>query len=252
MEQLKAWKMKWPVVLIAMLMLAAFSACSSLPQSSSISTPSETIAVSGIGEATGLPDEATVQLGVNITADNVNEAVDQANATIDAITAAVLGFGIEAKDVQTTNFSVWTEQNFEFSPEGQTGEPRYRVDSTIQVRIAGVENASQVIGAALEAGANNVYGLTFGLSDPSELESTARADAIQDARARADQLAAELGLQVGEVLSVSEISGSVIPPFFGYGLDTAEVGLGGGAAPPVSPGELTVSVTVNMVYRLVR
>lgn len=210
----------------------------------------DSIAVSGFGEATGTPDMATVQLGVETRADSIAQAVETSNQTVERVTQALLDFGIAANDIQTTNFNVWYQEDFEPMTGQPTGERTYHVDSTVRVIVRDIGRVSQTIQAGLDAGANNVFGLSYGIDDTAELEAAAREQALQDARDRAGQLASSLGLTLGEPLMVSELVGGSV-------VSLAEVGLarglgGGGGGPPLSPGELTVSIQVDVMYAIER
>jgi hypothetical protein len=99
----------------------------------------------------------------------------------------------------------------------------------------------------LGAGANTLNGLSFGISDMKALEAEARTAAVADARERAQQLADAFGVTVGEVVSVSESFGS-FPLFADFG--GAKLDAIGGAAPSVSPGQLSVSVQVNLSFAI--
>src|SRR2546423_1358069 len=94
--------------------------------------PANTISVSGTGDAYGQPDQASVMLGVSVSDSDVSKAVTKSNESMTKITDAIKGLGIDAKDIQTTNFSVWPEQ-----PTDQNGQPSgntiFHVDSTVQI-----------------------------------------------------------------------------------------------------------------------
>lgn len=206
-----------------------------------------TIAVTGYGDASAEPDMATIQFGVSIKGDTVSQAVGESNRTIDAVIQALTDLGIPENDIQTTGFNLWPETQW----DPVTGQPTegviYHVDNTVNAKIRPVDLAPDAIEAALNAGANNVYGLTFGIEDPTPLQTQARSEALTDARVRAQQIATEIGVELGQELVVSEVSG--VTPFPAY----AEFGMGGGGgAPPVMPGESTVSVQLNVVYSFSR
>lgn len=232
------------VLLVSALALSgcnAFSAGTSAAES-----PRESISVSGFGEATGTPDMATIQLGVETRADNVAQAVEISNETVQQVTQALLDFGIAATDLQSTNFNIWYQDEFDPATGQSTGQRTYHVDSTINVTVHDISRISATIQAGLDAGANNVFGLTFGIDDSSELESEARGLALEDARDRADQLATALELTLGDPIVVSElVGGSSVSTF----REAAAFGLGGGGGgPPLSPGELTVGIQVDVMY----
>jgi len=212
-------------------------------------TGQETISVTGYGEARGDPDIATMNIGVNVVNTSIDAAVEESNETVARITAALKGMGILEADIQTTNFNVWKEDIY--SPEtGQvTGEQRYHVDSSVQVNVRDISLASQTLKVGIENGANNIYGPSFGIDNTDPLAAQARADAIADARARAEQVAAELGVTLGDVMSVKEISGG---PVFAYFAAPGLGGGGGGEGPPISEGSLTVSIQMEVNFSIVR
>jgi len=206
-----------------------------------------TITVTGIGEAIGLPDIAVIQLGVNVVNADVGEAVASANQTIEDVKRAVVRLGVAEQDVQTTNFTVWPEDVYDPQTGLLSGERRYHADSTLQITMRDVSKAGEVIRAGLDSGANNVYGLTFSIDDTTALESEARGEAISDASGRAQQLAEKLGVTLGSPIAVGETLGGGGGIFTGF-----ERAVGGGGGAPVSPGQLTVTVTVNVTYEIVK
>lgn len=207
----------------------------------------ESISVSGFGEATGVPDMATIQLGVEVKSDTISEAIDLSNQTVERVRQAVLGRGIPATDLQSTNFNVWPEDRYDPQTGQPTGERIYHVDSTLQVKVRDIGQVSQIIQTGLDAGATNIWGLTYGIDDSAALEAEARTKALEDAADRAQQLANALGLSLGDPIVVSELVGGFSPIF---GVEAAmRVGLGGGGGgPPLSPGELTVQIQVDVMY----
>jgi uncharacterized protein YggE len=207
-----------------------------------------TISVTGFGEANGVPDTAMIQLGVSILGDNVTPAIDESNAVMEAITAALSELGIPAENIQTTNFNVWPDERF--SPETGllTGERQVRVESTLQIKVAGTDLVGEVIQAALEAGANNIYGLSFSIDDSSALVSEARSAAIDDAKERAAEIAEAMGVELGDALIINE-STSSFPQFSGFAV--AETAIGGGA-PPLSPGQTTINAQINITFAISR
>jgi uncharacterized protein YggE len=205
--------------------------------------PAHVISVTGYGEAFGAPDVAYLQLGVSASGEEVGGVVESVNQTIDAIRTAMLQVGVAQEDLQTSNFSLWTDERY--NEGGPTGERYYRAENMVRVVIRDVDNIETVIDAGLAAGATNIYGLTFGIDDAAELEQTARLNAIADAQDRAAKLAAALGLEVGAPVSVSESIGGAYP--------MAEAamysGRGGGGA-VVEEGQLSVSVQVHITFAI--
>jgi uncharacterized protein YggE len=209
----------------------------------------ESISVSGFGEATGVPDMATVQLGVSVTSDTISAAIDLSNQTMDRVRQAVIGRGIAETDLQSINFSVWPEDKFDPQTGTQTGERIYHVDSTLQVKVHDIGQVSSIIQTGLDAGANNIWGLTYGIDDSAALEAEARTKALADAADRAQQLSDALGMPLGDPIAVSELVGGLSPIFAEAAFAR---GMGGGGGPPLSPGELTVQIQVDVMYSIDR
>jgi hypothetical protein len=236
-----------PLAVVAGLLLGACSTFGLTPGSYG-GTLVDTISVSGVGEAFGSPDIATVQLGVNVTNADIGDAVAESNAMMEAITAALVEMGVSAGDIQSTNFSVWPEDRYDPQTGQPTGERVYHVDSTVIAKIREIERAGEAIEVALDAGANNVYGLNFSIDDTAALESEARALAIDDAHERAAQLAEQFGVGLGEVVTISE---TTYGPPSTYSAVFQGVG-GGEGAPPISEGTLALNVMVNVTYAIER
>ncbi len=207
----------------------------------------ESISVSGFGEAVGEPDMATVELGVETEADNVATAIDLSNQTVERVTQALIDAGIADSDIQSTHFNVWREEGFDRLTGQPTDETTFHVDSTVRVKVRDIDQISRMIQTGLDAGATNVFGLTFGIDDSADLEAEARLLALDDAKDRAQQLADALGMTLGEPIIVSELVAGSPLGFVSEAALFRGMG-GGGGGPPLSPGELTVGVQVDLMY----
>ncbi len=239
------------VVLLIALALTIVG-CSVSPGNSALeasSSSAATITVTGFGQARGNPDRATVSVGVIFADEDITRAVEESNEIIARITNAVMGLGVEEADIQTTNFSIWAEEQWNRETGLRIEEKLYRVDSTIQINVNDTEKIGRILEASITNGANNVYGLSFGIQDPSDLAADARVRALDDARQRAEQIAQELGVTLGEVQRAVETSGASVMPFFesgGYDLE------GRGALPPISEGSMTVTVSMEVTFNISR
>jgi uncharacterized protein YggE len=234
------------LTLIGMALLVGLAACAPQPAASSGGVYLDNISVTGTGEAVGAPDIARISLGVNITSTSIAMAMDESNSVMEAITEALVELGVEAEDIQTSNFSIWPEDRFERALGETLAERSYRVENTVTVKVRDLSILAQVIEAALENGANNLYGLDFSVDDSSELAADARALAVADARAKAEQLAEELGVTLGEARIVSEQFGSV-----SVRAESARP-MGGGGGPAISEGSISVSVQVDVTFDMAR
>ena len=208
-----------------------------------------TISVNGTGTAYSAPDIAYVSLGVEILNADVTAAVNDANARMEAIKAALSELGIPDADIRTENFNIYRETFY--GPEGPTGEGQFRVNNSFRVTVRDISAVAQVLTTALEAGANSVGGVMFDIANRESVESEARGLAVEDARKVAEELAALMGVTVGEVVSISEGDVLFDPYYANYG------GRGGAVASdvsnvPVEGGSLAVNVGVSITFELVR
>jgi uncharacterized protein YggE len=204
------------------------------------------ISVRGTGIVTAKPDMANVQIGVQIQNASLDaaqsEATTRANALIDQIKKA----GVDEKDIATTQFSVEPVMNYR---ENQAPEVTgFRVTHMLSVKIRDINKAGQIIDDLVSSGANTVYGLSFGFSNPDALMNQAREQAVKNARATAEQLATLSGVSLGQVILVED-GGSNTPPV-PVAMPAAEMARGAGGAVPIQTGQQEVQVQVNVVYAI--
>jgi uncharacterized protein YggE len=236
------------VIVIAALSVGGFAlASANAPRNAQAAAPTtgdRGITVVGIGKVTGKPDVAHVTVGIETQAPSLQTAVDDNKAKMTVLLETLKKLGLADKDIQTSNYSVYTERVTPPAPgaEVSTDQMIYHVTNQVNVIVRDVNQLGDVLDKAVAAGANNIYGVNFSVEDTSKLESDARAKAVADAKSRAEELAQLNGLQLGEVLSVSEvIGGSAFP------MDYGVKGLGGGGT-PVQPGELEMSLSIQITY----
>jgi uncharacterized protein YggE len=203
-----------------------------------------TMTVVGEGTAEVDPDTAQATIGVQLTNENLEEATSAAQQRMAAVMTALQDQGIAEQDIQTTNFNIFVEQTR--GPEGQpTGEMLYHVNNDVQVTIRELSNIGTVLSAAIEAGANNIYGVNFSLTDASMARAQAREEALTKARTQAEDLAQLANVQLGEVVRINEIIDDQGPrpvPVQAEGI--------GGAGGPITPGQLEVTVRLEVTYAM--
>ena len=208
------------------------------------STMPRNITVIGEGRVKAKPDIAQAGIGVEIVGSDVKQASSDAAAAMEALLAALKAQGVTENDIQTSYYNIWVERPY--NPDGsQSTEVIYHVSNTVQVTIRDLSKVTTTLGAAIEAGANTINSVNFNLADPSELEVQARQEAVENAKATAEELATLNGVTLGEVTSVSEVITS--EPLLSTASYAAE-GIGGGAAGPLSPGEVEVTVQLQVSY----
>jgi uncharacterized protein YggE len=136
-----------------------------------------TITVVGAGKVGLVPDVARINVGAEVRADTVSEAKDEVDRQIAAIRTALDELGVEARDIQTSHYSI----NYDREPipvvrDDPAGSDHggYRVSNMLRVTVRDVERAGEVLDAVVEAGANQVYGATFTVSDEGRWQGPAR------------------------------------------------------------------------------
>ena len=161
----------------------------------------KTITVTGDGKVETVPDEAQLSLGVRTSGETAAEAMEENAQRMARVVRALRGAGVDEKDIRTEEISLSPRLK---RNEGVIG---YVAVSTVSAS-SGLKQLSEALDAAVEAGANQSYGLSLSRSDREQLYRAALKDAVADARAKAQALAAAGGFAVGAVVTVDESAGS--------------------------------------------
>jgi len=207
------------------------------------------ISVTGQGEASGPPDRAQISAGVQTLATTVAEASQENQAIVEAIMRALAQQGIDKKDMQTANYSIWPEQQHDPQQANQVRITGYRVSNVVNVIVKDINKVGEVLAAVANAGANSIHGVNFMVEDTAALEQSARAAAMADARTRAEELAKLAGVTLGEVLTISMSSGGGYPmPMMAARESYMMADMA--AAPGISPGQLDVNVQVYVTFAI--
>ncbi|MEW6716988.1 MAG: SIMPL domain-containing protein [Chloroflexota bacterium] len=205
-----------------------------------------TISASGTGTATVSPDVVDVQLGVETVSDNPAEAIGENTTKMNAVMNVLKDMEVAETDIQTLYYSMWVEQVYDENRQ-PTNEFRYHVANTVNIRLHDLTKIGSLLESATRAGANNISGITFGVADTEELEQNALDNALANARQKAERIAADMNVTLGKVKYVSEGGGYTAPVAY-YG-EKLGVG-GGGGAVPISGGQFTYSMTVQVVFEI--
>lgn len=162
------------------------------------------ITVTGVGRVVVVPDVADVRLGVTVTRSTVASARQGAAEVAKRILDAVVAAGVARADIRTASLQVQPE--YEYTDR----QPRLKGQQVIHqyvVTVRKLDDLGRVIDDSLVAGATTLDGVTFRTADPATAEAAARVAAVADARAKAEALAKEAGVSLGEVESISEVAG---------------------------------------------
>jgi hypothetical protein len=204
-----------------------------------------TVSVSGQGQFAVAPDIGEFSVGVEVSNESADVALDESNQLVEAVTAALIGIGIAEDDITLGSFSIWPEYDY----NKETPELRgYRVSHQLSVKVRDIEQTGTALSTAVDAGANVVYGVGFTVEDPSAALDQARALAFDNARHKAEELARLSGGSLGAIVSISENSYTPGP----VGREGAP-GAGDDAAStvPINPGDTTFTIDLQVVWELV-
>ncbi|MBI3286762.1 MAG: SIMPL domain-containing protein, partial [Chloroflexi bacterium] len=211
--------------------------------------PENVISVNGQGRASGEPDLAQIVVGVETRAETAREAAEENAEKMSAVREALRGLGVDEKDIQTTNYTIQPELKFDQFVKIEQRVIGYVVSNQVLIKVRDLDRVGEMLDAVTEAGANNIFGISFTIEDMQPLLDAAREQAVADARHKAQQLADFAGVRLGDLLNISEFSGGGPPPIF-FERAALALGAGGEAAPPISPGTLEITVEVQLSYEI--
>lgn len=234
-----------PIVLLAVAGSLTLSACSGAAAAAPAAEQPHTISVNGAGVAYGKPDIAVAQIGVETRNADPSRAVSDNTEKMTAVIAEMKKLGIEDKDIQTSNFSVYAQQNYD--DQGKPTDYTYIADNIVSITVRDLSKVGDALGRAVAAGANSINGVSFTVSDRTALESEARDKAMVDAKSRAEQLAKAAGVTLDQPLTITEAFASPIP----YSLNVRAADFAGAPAQapvPVSSGQIEVDLQVSVTY----
>ena len=205
------------------------------------------ISVNGSGSVSVPPDIARIDVGIEVTAESVAEARERAAEAMAAVMDSLEDNGVDDADVRTRFLNIYPQYNYrnEEAPE-ITG---FTVNNQVTVTVREIDSATDVLDGAIEAGGDavRVNGISFTVEEPEDFLDEARADAIANARKRAETLADAAGVNLGAVRTISESTSFGGERFFA---ESAFDGAAGGAPSPISPGEQELTVNVSVVYEV--
>jgi uncharacterized protein YggE len=208
-----------------------------------------TVTVNGHGSVTLPPDTASILIGIDVTKPTLSEAQAAAADQMTAIITALKDAGIDEKDIQTVNYSVYVLRNYDNTTGSPTEITGFQVTNQVNVIVRDVDQVGDILDQVVKAGANNIFGINFYVDDTSGPASQARKLAVENATEKAQELADAAGLSLGRVVSINESFGSSPPPvpYEAAAQDMAK----GGAGTPVQSGTTEVTVDVSMTFELV-
>jgi len=205
-----------------------------------------TIAVTGEGEARGVPDQARLSAGVTTVAPTAAEAVAENTRKMTAVFEALKGLGVPERAIQTSNFSIQPQ----YTPYNQNNSGLqkivgYQVSNQVDVILDDTKKLGPALDALVAAGANQINSVSFSIRQADALEADARTAAVSDARRRAETYAKAAGVTLGPVVSIQEGTAETPRPMY-------RMAVAAQASPstPTAAGEQSVTATVSVVFEI--
>ena len=204
--------------------------------------PPSMISVTGEASVSVAPDQAQIEGGVTSDAKTAREASEANNAAMGKVLLALKAANVDEKDIQTSRLSL--QPQYAPNRPGPSPVVGYRASNRVTVRLHDVTRVAGTIDTLVGAGATDIGGINFSVSNASKLLDDAREQAIADARRKAEIYARAAGVTLGAPLSISEEGAPGPMPF-------RKMAVGMAASPaPVALGEETLHVTVSVSWAI--
>ncbi len=221
------------------------ASCANAQSSDMTETPVGQISVSATGQSYQAPDTATVSAGVVTQSSTASGAMSANAAQMNRTIEELLKAGIEKRHIQTSQLSL--QPRYDYSDRRAPKITGYEARNTVSAKSEDIDKVGAMLDALVNAGANNINGVTFSIKDPEDAQSEARKEAVKKARKKAEEMASAAGVSLGRIIMMSEGGGGFSPPqpvmMRAQAMDMAE-------STPVAAGEQTLSVSVNMTFAI--
>ncbi len=206
-------------------------------------TTPPTISVNGEATISVPPDLAQIDSGVTTEAKTAREASEANNKAMGIVLLALKNAGIAEKDFQTSRLSLSPQSAPGRTPNAPFQIVGYRASNRVTVTIRDITKVADTIDVLVGSGANEISGISFMVSKASKLLDDARAEAIADAKRKADIYAHAANVTIGAPISISEETAPGPVPYRKMAADMA-------ASAPVAQGQETLRVSVSVSYEL--
>lgn len=208
------------------------------------------ITVSATGSAKATPDIARLDLSVQRQAKTARSALDANNKAMADVLKAMRAAGIEERDLQTSSFNIQPRYHYPKSSTGRNKPPQlvgYIVTNSLTVRVRNLDNLGAILDKSVTLGVNSGGGITFSSDKPEPVIEAARKNAVAKAIAKAKTLTEAAGVKLGRILEISETNRQPPRP---RAMARMESAMAADAAVPITAGENSYSITVNVKWEL--
>lgn len=209
--------------------------------------PVNNISVSATGKVTVTPDIVTFNVGYEIDRSKLTDVQNELTNRSNALAQAIKALGVEDKDIQTATYSISPQTRYDDNLNTYVADG-FGGTLVISVKVRNIKDAGKIIDAAIDAGANTISNVEYTVDNIDTVKQQARKLAAQYAKDKAEVLAEGSGVSVGSLISISENTPTYSNNnYVMYDRAASE----SQAAPAISPGSLTIEVTVMAVYGII-
>lgn len=209
-----------------------------------------TITVSGEGKISAKPDIANVSLSVVSKAATVKLVTADNNTKMNAVLSAVKGLGVDAKDITTSQYSLYPEYDYNYLGRGTNKIIGYNLTQEITIKVRDLEKVDEILDSGTKAGANQVGSLVFDIDDAGPVKKQAREMAFTKAREKAQEMASQAGVSLGRVVTFSEDTPIYPVPYYNFAMEARAMDAGAAEAPSVEPGQKELTMNVSVTYEI--
>ena len=252
----------WMAILIALIATIVLVGCGSVPAQQATTAPLQSgvppvnfnvsnqtgIWVSGQGTVTVAPNVANLNLGVSAQAAKVADAQSQAATAMSKVISALTSNGVDQKDISTRFYNINPQTRYDNTTQ-QSIITGYQVSNMVNVTVRTIDKVGTIIDAVAAAAGDliRINGISFSVDNPDQFNSQARTLAMNDAKARATQLASLAGVALGRPIYITENSASTPTP---YTFAAPSLAAAGGTTTPINPGQVSVTISVQVDYSI--
>ena len=235
-------KLLIPILALALTGVGIMMASDSIQMTAAAAETSGKITVSGLGAVNAKPDIAYINIGYTNQHEDSKTAQKQNNEQMDKVIATIKALGIADKDIQTIQFNIYPQSDYNNGYK-ITG---YTVTNMVRITVRKLEQAGAVMDEAVGAGANAGGDIQFAIADPSPYYEQAMDLAIKNAASKANAIAKSISVSIGKPSEIIEMSGMYTPTL--YGNANTNLMMDSAAGMPVQTGDLSVSASLQVVY----
>ena len=233
-----------PKYLLA-LSLLAFAPLQALPALAHDEPDKRTISLSASGAVKTTPDKVDISTGVTTEAKTAREALDQNTEAMAKVVEALKADGIDAKDIQTVNFSVGPVYEVSRRTSAPPEVVGYRVTNQVRITLHDIKKLGAILDKVVTLGSNQIDSIEFGVEEPEALKDEARKLALKNVTDNAKLYAEAAGVGLGQILSITEEESSYQPRYapMATRMDSAK-------EVPIEAGTASVEVRVRVSWEI--